>query len=111
MSNRLADINQRKQALIDRAARERADLATAFNKIRAPIDIGATLLGLGRTLKTHPIIAAGISSFLVSGYAGRLLKSTGELLQLWKLTKPIWDWWQKRRSQKSGVRSQEIKKS
>ncbi len=111
MSNRLAEIAQRKQALIDRAARERAELATAFSKIRAPIDIGATLLGLGRTLKTHPIIAAGISSFLVSGYAGKLLKSTGELLKLWKLARPIWDWWRKRRSQKSGARSQEIEKS
>ncbi len=110
MSNRLAEIAQRKQALIDRAARERADLATAFNKIRAPINIGATLLGLGRTLKTHPIIAAGISSFLVSGYAGKLLKSTGELVGLWKLARPIWDWW-RRRSQESKVRSQDIKKS
>jgi hypothetical protein len=100
VSNRLEEIAQRKQALIDRAGRERAELATAYNKIRAPIDISATLLGLGRTLKTHPIIAAGISSFLVSGYAGKLLKSTGELLQLWKLARPIWGWWRKRRKAK-----------
>lgn len=98
MSNRLAELAQRKQTLIERAGRERAELARAYNKIRAPIDIGATLLGLGRTLKTHPIIAAGVSSFLVSGYAGKLLKSTGELLSLWKLTRPIWAWWRKRRS-------------
>ena len=97
MSNRLAELAQRKQALIDRAARERTQLATAFDKIRGPINIGATLLGLGRTLKTHPIIAAGMSSFLVSGYAGTLLKSTGELVGLWKLARPIWGWWKKRR--------------
>ncbi len=111
MSNRLAEIAQRKQALIERAARERIELATAFNKIRAPMDIGATLLGLGRTLKTHPIIAAGISSFLVSGYAGKLLKSTGELVGLWKLARPIWAWWRKKRSQEPKVRNQEVKKS
>lgn len=111
MSNRLAEIARRKQALIDQAARQRAELAAALNKIRAPIDIGSTVLGLGRALKTHPIIAAGISSFLVSGYAGKLLKSTGEVLQLWKLARPIWDWWRKRRSQESGARSQEIEKS
>jgi len=98
VSNRLAELAQRKQTLIERAGRERAELARAYNKIRAPIDIGATLLGLGRTLKSHPIIAAGMSSFLVSGYAGTLLKSTGELLQLWKLARPIWGWWRKRRS-------------
>jgi hypothetical protein len=97
VSNRLAEIAQRKQALIDRAGRERAELATVFNKIRSPIVIGATLLGLGRTLKTHPIIAAGVSSFLVSGYAGKLLKSTGELLSLWKLARPIWGWWKNKR--------------
>ena len=100
MSNRLAELAQRKQTLIERAGRERAELARAYNKIRAPIDIGATLLGLGRTLKTHPIIAAGMSSFLVSGYAGKMLKSAGEVLQLWKLARPLWNWWKKRRKAK-----------
>lgn len=98
MANRLEEIARHKQVLVDKAARERAELAAAYDNIRAPIDIGAVLLGVGRTLKTHPIIAAGVSSFLVSGYAGKLLKSSGELLRLWKLTRPLWDWWRKRRS-------------
>lgn len=98
MTNRLEEIAQRKQALIDKAGRERAELARAYDEIHHPFDIGGTLFGLGRTLKTHPLIAAGISSFLVSGYAGKLLKSTGELLKLWKLTRPIWQWWRGRRS-------------
>jgi hypothetical protein len=97
VSNRLEEIAQRKQALIEKAARERAELASAYDEIHHPFGIGGTLFGLGRTLKTHPLIAAGISSFLVSGYAGRLLKSTGELLKLWKLTRPIWQWWRTRR--------------
>ena len=97
MSKRLAEIAERKRALIDKAGRERAELAAAYGKIRAPIDIGTTLLGIGRTLKTHPIIAAGISSFLVSGYAGKLIRTTGELLRVWKLAQPLWGWWTKRR--------------
>jgi hypothetical protein len=97
VSKRLEEIARRKQALVDKAGRERAELAAAYDKIRAPFDVTATLLGIGRTLKTHPIIAAAISSFLVSGYAGRLLKSTGELLKLWKLARPLWDWWRKKR--------------
>ena len=97
MSNRLEEIARRKQALVDKAGRERAELAAAYDKIRAPFDVTSTLLGIGRTLKTHPIIAAGISSFLVSGYAGKLLKSSGELLKLWRLVLPIWHWWTKRR--------------
>ena len=97
MSDRLEDIARRKQALVEKAGRERAELAAACDRIRSPFDITSTLLGIGRTLKTHPIIAAGISSFLVSGYAGRLLKSTGEVVKLWRLVLPIWHWWTKRR--------------
>jgi len=97
VSNRLEEIAQRKQALVEKAARERAELASIFERIRAPIDLGAALLGIGRALKAHPIIAAGISSFVVSGYAGKFMKSTAELLRLWKLTRPIWHWWQRRR--------------
>ncbi len=97
MSNRLEEIARRKQALIEKAARERAELAAAYDRIRYPFDIGGTLLGLSRTLKTHPLIAAGISSFLVSGYAGKLLRSTGEVVKLWRLVLPIWHWWQRRR--------------
>lgn len=97
MTNRLEEIARRKQTLVEKAARERAELAAAWDRIRSPFDVTSTLLGLGRTLKTHPIIAAGISSFLVSGYAGKLLKSTGELLKLWKLALPIWRWWRGKR--------------
>ena len=97
MTNRLEEIARRKQALVDKAGRERAELAAACDRIRSPFEVTSTLLGIGRTLRTHPIIAAGISSFLVSGYAGRLLKSTGELLKLWKLARPIWGWWKNKR--------------
>ena len=96
MSNRLEEIARRKQALVDRAARERDELAAACNRIRSPFDVTSTLVGIGRVLKTHPIIAAGISSFLVSGYAGKLLKSSAEVLKLWKLALPIWGWWRGR---------------
>ncbi len=97
MANRLEDIARRKQALIDKAAQERADLSRNFANLKSPFDMSTAVLGIGRALRTHPIFAAGISSFLVSGYAGKLLKSTGEVLQLWKLAQPLWSWWRKRR--------------
>lgn len=97
MSDRLEEIARRKQTLIEKAGRERDELAAACAEIRSPLSVTATLLGVGRTLRTHPIIAAALSSFLVSGYASKLLKSTGELLQLWKLGRPFWDWWRRRR--------------
>ena len=100
MTSRFEDIARRKLALIDKAAQERADLATAYSRVKSPFDLSSTLLGIGRALKTHPMIAAGVSSFLVSGYAGKLLKSAGELLGLWKLALPLWRWWERRKKAK-----------
>jgi hypothetical protein len=93
----LEDIARRKQALVEQSARQREELAAMYQRIRAPLDVGGALMGVGRALKTHPLIAAGISSFLVSGYAGKLLRSTGELVRLWRLVLPLWAWWRSRR--------------
>ena len=100
MNERFENLARRKQALIDRCADQRAELSALCKRIRSPFDLGGTMLGIGRMLKTHPMIAAGVSSFLVSGYAGRLLKSTGELVKLWRLALPLWAWWTKRRKSK-----------
>ena len=97
MNKRFEELARRKQALIDRCARQRAELSGLCDRIRSPFDISGTLLGVGRMLKTHPMIAAGFSSLLVSGYAGRLLKSAGDLVKLWRLALPLWGWWTKRR--------------
>ncbi len=97
MNNRFEELARRKQALIDRCARERAELSALCERIRSPFDLSGTLLGVGRMLKTHPMIAAGFSSLLVSGYAGRLLKSAGDLVKLWRLALPLWGWLTKQR--------------
>lgn len=97
MSNRLAEIARRKQALVERCANQRAELAVIYERIRSPFDVSGTLAGVGRILKSHPLIAAAISSFLVTGYAGRLVRSAGELLKLWRLILPVWAWWRSRR--------------
>jgi hypothetical protein len=97
VSKRFEELARRKQGLIARCARERVELAAAWSRIRSPFDVGSMLFGLGRTLKAHPLIAAGISSLLVSGYGAKLMKQAGELLQLWRLARPLWSWWTKRR--------------
>jgi hypothetical protein len=97
VSNRLKKLAERKQALIAQCARERDELAALLGQIRSPFDVGGTLVAIGRALKAHPLVAAGVSSFLVSGYAGRLLKTAGELVSLWRLIVPLRDWWTKRR--------------
>ena len=97
MNKRFEELARRKQALIDRCADQRTELSGLCDRIRSPFDISGTLLGIGRLLKTHPMIAAGVSSLLVSGYAGRLLKSAGEIVHVWRLALPLWGWWTKRR--------------
>lgn len=97
MSDRLEEIARRKQVLIEKAAQERAEIASAYNKFRAPFEIGTMLLGVARALKAHPLIAAGVSSFLVSGLGKKLFKLSGELLKLWRVLVPIRTWWRKRR--------------
>jgi len=97
VSKRLEEIARRKQALVERCARQRAELAAIYQRIRSPFDVSGTLVGVGRMLKSHPLIAAAISSFLVTGYAARLVRSAGELLKLWRLVLPVWAWWRTRR--------------
>jgi len=103
VNKRLVDIARRKRALIDRAAEERAELAVACHRIRSHFSLsgtllwGGTLLGVGRILRAYPVIAAAISSVMVSGYAGKLLRGTGQILKLWRLVLPLRAWWIKRR--------------
>jgi hypothetical protein len=96
MSSRFDEIARRKERLIAQCARERDELAAAFSQVRSPFELGQVVLGLTRSLKAHPIVAAAISSLLASGYAGKLLRMAGEGLKLWRLALPLWFWWKKR---------------
>ena len=100
MSNRLEEIARRKQALIERCTREREELVTAFRRIRLPLGFGAVLMALGTTLKSYPILVAGVSSLLVSGYGGKLLKPALRLFKLGQVIRPLWSWWAKQHKEK-----------
>jgi hypothetical protein len=97
VNKRFEDIARRKQALIEKAALQRTELAAAYHSMRSPFELGRILFGVGRALKAYPVIAAAISSILVSGYAGKLLRGAGEIVKLWRLFLPIHTWWSKRR--------------
>jgi hypothetical protein len=96
VNNRLQEIARRKQILIDKATRERFELGKAYDSIRLPFGMSAPLLGIGRMLKSHPVITAGLSSVLVGGYASRLLRSVTQLFKLWRIVLPLRAWWTKR---------------
>lgn len=93
---RLDELSRRKQALVVRAAQERADVAAACRKIQASVDLKQAILSIGRTLKAHPVITAGASSVLVSGLAGKLVKGAGQVFAVSRVAIPLWNWWKSR---------------
>jgi hypothetical protein len=97
VSDRFEEITHRKQVLIDRCARDREELAASCRQIHLPLGPGAVLTVLGKTLKSYPILVAGISSLLVGGYARTLTKSAGTLFKLGQAILPLWSWTRRRK--------------
>ena len=96
-SKSFADLAHRKQALVAKAAHERAAIAEAYDKLPSPFDLNQAISGIGHTLKAHPMITAGISSVLVSGFAGKLLQGAGQIVSLSRMALSLWAWWSERR--------------
>ena len=97
MNRRLEELARRKQTLIVKAARERAEVAAALQRLHSALDVKQTFAGLGRTLRAHPVIAAGASGMLASGLAGKLLKSATQLVAISRVAVPVWSWWKRSR--------------
>lgn len=95
--SRFDELARRKQALILQAARERTEVIAAYRSLRSSLDVKQAMLGFGRTLKAHPMIAAGASGVLASGLAGKLLKGAGQALAISRVAIPLWTWWRQRR--------------
>jgi hypothetical protein len=93
----LEELTRRKQALIIRAADERAQIAATCGEIRASLDFSQKFSWIARTLRTHPLVAAGISSVLVGGLAGKLVRGAGRAVALSRLVLPLWSWLNSRR--------------
>lgn len=98
MTKRLQELARRKAALINRCAHEREEIARLSNQIRSNLSLGSMVRGLGKSLSSHPMIAAGISALLASGYAAKTIKSAGAVLNLWRLAQPLWSLRSKRGS-------------
>ena len=97
MSRRLEELARRKQSLVVQAARERGEVAAAVQKLHSSLDIKQTFAGLGRTLRAHPVIAAGASGMVASGLAGKLFKGAAQLIAVSRVAAPVWAWWKRSR--------------
>jgi hypothetical protein len=97
VSRRLDQLSRRKQDLIYGCAEQRSEVADAFSHLRSTIRPVVILHGIGKLLRAHPMVTAGISSLLASGYASAVSRSGGEILKLFRVAKPFWSWWSRRR--------------
>lgn len=97
MNNRLEELARRKEALVQRCAQDRIELARSLSRVRSPLHFRTFLLAAGKMLKAYPVTVAGLSSLVVSGYVGTLTKSAVKLLSGGRMIQPVWSWWSKRR--------------
>jgi len=100
MSKRLEELARRKEALIERCAEERADLSLACDQIRSPLHMSVAIAAVSRMLKTYPLIAAGLSSLLVSGYGSKFSRSATDVAKLWRMAAPLVSWLTSKRKRK-----------
>ncbi|HEY7167165.1 MAG TPA: hypothetical protein VIB79_21565 [Candidatus Binatia bacterium] len=96
---RLEQLSRRKQDLIFECAEQRSEVASAFGQVRSSVKPAVVLHAIGKILRAHPMLTAGISSLLASGYAGALGRSGGELLRLLRVARPLWTWLSRRRGE------------
>ncbi|HEY7216979.1 MAG TPA: hypothetical protein VH985_01205 [Candidatus Binatia bacterium] len=97
MSKRFDDIARRKQALIEKAALERLELAVAYRRIHSPFNIGGKIVAVGRLLRTYPLLTAGLSSFVIGGFSKKLMTSARLLMKLGQVFLSLLLLWPKRR--------------
>jgi hypothetical protein len=91
------DRARRIAALTIKAAQDREDIAAAYTRMCAPLDFNRAFAGMGRSLRSHPMITAGLSTVLVSGLGGKLLKGAVQLAALGRVALPLWTWWKNRK--------------
>ena len=92
---RLRALDERHELLIERAARERADLRDALAGLAAPLGVGERAFRLASFVRQHPVTggAGGILAALLwrrivgSGRGGRLIGRALTRLMLSRLTR------------------------
>ena len=97
MNKRFEELSRRKQYLVAQCAEQRREMGTALSDLRSSVTLSGILQGLGKILRAHPMITAGISSLLASGYATKLTTAGSQLFKLLRVARPLWSWWSTRR--------------
>lgn len=101
MSQRLEDIQRRKQLLISRAAAQRSELTYLTLTVNKPLWFIDDVLAVIRAFRLHPVLAGvAISSFISSLLVTprhRLLFWAGRIYTGWEVYQAIREQWPRRR--------------
>ena len=96
MNTKLAAVVRRREALVARAAAQRADLAVFVERWRGPLAVADRAYRLGRAVRRHPAISAVALAMLVRTQGHRVLAWGGALLTLWELYQAFREQWPRR---------------
>jgi hypothetical protein len=96
MNTTLAAVVRRRQALVSRAAAQRAELAVLAERWHGPLSVADGAYRLGQALRRHPAISALAVAMLVRTQRHRVLMWSGALLTLWELYQAFREQWPRR---------------
>jgi len=96
MSQRLEDIQRRKQLLISRAAAQRSELAYLALTVNSPLRFIDDVLAVIRAFRIHPVLAGVALSSILATPRNRLLFWVGRIFTGWQVYRAIREQWPRR---------------
>jgi hypothetical protein len=96
MNTKLAAVVQRRQAMVSRAAAQRAEIAVFVERWRRPLSVADGAYRLGQAVRRHPAISAVGLAILVWTQRNRVLVWSGGLFTLWELYQAFREQWPRR---------------
>jgi len=96
MNRKFAAVVQKRQALVARAAGQRAELEVLLERWRGPLAVVDGAYRLGQALRQHPAISAVVLASLVRRQRFRMLRWGGALLTLWQIYHAYREQWPRR---------------
>jgi len=83
-TERMMEVARRKERLIARAARERAQIAAATRRWEQPLGVVDQALAAGRYLRAHPLLLVALVAAVVALQRRNLLRWAGRGFTAWR---------------------------
>lgn len=90
----LAEIAQRREQLMARAAAQRVAVADTLDQLSAPIDVADRVMVITQFVRAHPVLfGAGVAAVVavLRGRVVRMLPTVGRGLAAWRILRVVSD--------------------